>query len=655
MLHLGSWLQRLRRAFTRLRRPLIKPTPRPTVRPGFDILEDRTLPAGTGTGLLGQYFSDQTLSNLQLTRIDPAINFNWSTQAPAAGMATTNYSVRWSGQLEALYSEATMIYTKSDDGVRLWIDGKLVIDSWTDHPLKEDATKVNLLAGQKYSIQLEYHQNTGSAVAQLFWLSPSMNWSVIPTSQLYPAQPPTASLNAPNVTTTGGSAYDFTVTYRDDGTLNLASLDDNDVRVSGPNGFGQAARFIAVTATGSNTWTATYRITPPGGSWDNADNGTYSVALQPGQVSDTTKVLAPGGTLGSFAVNLVSDWFSQNLLDANLASQTRTLAADGVLSRNDMIALLRAVEPGGVSSAELSDLRTLVKNGSSLGMPVYVQNLAGKVVNGDPANARYQGQPLGNLYAGSSGTQLETLISKWFLGTDHPAVDASGLTYTAVAGTLFGNGPLYTDVKQGRVSNCYFVAAMAGVAHRLPQMVRDAFIDNGDGTYTVRFWNGTKADYVTVDRYLPTTSSGTLYYAGMGWSASNTANKLWAPLWEKAYAQLAESGWSRPTAVNAYTAIRSGWEGTAVQHLTGKSASWRSIEASSLSLNALVTTFQSGKMVFLDSNSATATGIVANHIYVMVGYNATTQVFSLYNPWGSQVQLSWSQVAANFGTFSYSM
>jgi hypothetical protein len=58
-------------------------------------------------------------------------------------------------------------------------------------------------------------------------------------------------------------------------------------------------------------------------------------------------------------------------------------------------------------------------------------------------------------------------------------------------------------------------------------------------------------------------------------------------------------------------------------------------------------------MVYLDSDPNPASGIVGNHIYVVLGYNSATQKFSLYNVWGSTTQLSWAQVAANFNTYSF--
>jgi hypothetical protein len=119
--------------------------------------------------------------------------------------------------------------------------------------------------------------------------------------------PPTASLNAPNVTT-AGTTYVFTVKYTDDRAVNVSTLDSADVRVAGLNNtFSQLATFDHVDPTGNGAErTATYRITPPGGSWSAANNGTYTVSLQAGQVADTAGNAAAASTLGTFVVDTVA-------------------------------------------------------------------------------------------------------------------------------------------------------------------------------------------------------------------------------------------------------------------------------------------------------------------------------------------------------------
>ena len=85
----------------------------------------------------------------------------------------------------------------------------------------------------------------------------------------------------------------------------------------------------------------------------------------------------------------------------------QSLDADGSISRNDMIQILRSVAADGtVSATDFSDLKKILSQAATLNMPGYVQALAGDVINGNAANATYQGQTMGNLAVGSSGTQL---------------------------------------------------------------------------------------------------------------------------------------------------------------------------------------------------------------------------------------------------------
>jgi hypothetical protein len=338
------------------------------------------------------------------------------------------------------------------------------------------------------------------------------------------------------------------------------------------------------------------------------------------------------------AVKPTSSWFSQNLKDATIRSLTQSLAADGELSRDDMIAIFRDTKTDNVVDAtELKDLRAIVSKAIDLGMPDYVRVLSNKVVNSDVANQTYKGAALGNLYAGSSATQIENLIGKWFLGNDRPiaqSYDGTTYTYRKASGSLFQNGISYDDVKQGSVGDCYFLVGLSETAFRSPDTLESMFIDNGDSTYTVRFYKNGVADYVTVDKYLPTDAAGHFTYANFGDSYKSASNELWVALAEKAYAQLNESGWigvgaGRP-AVNSYNAIDGGWDYDAIAHITGLNTSY-----ASLNFNAMVNAFEAGSFVGVTSNvSAVASNVVPNHVYAVIGYDSSTQKFTLFNPWG---------------------
>jgi hypothetical protein len=134
------------------------------------------------------------------------------------------------------------------------------------------------------------------------------NWDLAQTDWNFTGPnitPPTASLNAPLPIIGEDPNYDFTVTYSDDVAVNVSSLDSNDIRITGPNGFNQLATFVSSSSPDNGTpRTATYRFTAPGGSWDSADNGNYSIALEPNQVSDTAGNTAAARTLGQLSVSI---------------------------------------------------------------------------------------------------------------------------------------------------------------------------------------------------------------------------------------------------------------------------------------------------------------------------------------------------------------
>jgi PA14 domain len=98
---------------------------------------------------------------------------------------TTNYSVRWTGQIESPHSEMYTFYTRADDGVRLWINGHLLIDDWTTHPVKEDSAQIFLTGGHKYALKMEYFQGMAGAAAGLLWSSRRQAKQIIPSSQLF--------------------------------------------------------------------------------------------------------------------------------------------------------------------------------------------------------------------------------------------------------------------------------------------------------------------------------------------------------------------------------------------------------------------------------------------------------------------------------------
>lgn len=94
----------------------------------------------------------------------------------------TNASVRWTGKINIPADGKYNFQTYSDDGVRVWLDGALAIDNWTDHlPTRNSSGELNAKAGS-YDIKVEYYNHLGSATMQLQWLKPGSDWEVVPAS-----------------------------------------------------------------------------------------------------------------------------------------------------------------------------------------------------------------------------------------------------------------------------------------------------------------------------------------------------------------------------------------------------------------------------------------------------------------------------------------
>jgi hypothetical protein len=150
----------------------------------LERLEDR-LYLTAGNGLQGQYFDSPDLSTSVIVRIDSQVDFNWGTGSPAAAIPTDQFSVRWTGQLESRFTESHSFIVNSDDGLRLWVNGQLLIDAWEASSTVDAAADLDLIAGRKYDIQLEYRESIGVANVTLEWSSPSLAREIIPQSQLY--------------------------------------------------------------------------------------------------------------------------------------------------------------------------------------------------------------------------------------------------------------------------------------------------------------------------------------------------------------------------------------------------------------------------------------------------------------------------------------
>jgi len=145
------------------------------------ISSEYLLPAGTNKmehGLKGEYYDDMNLSGRPLlVRIDDQINFDWRSGSPDKGekIPDNEFSIRWRGKLIVPTTKIYTLAVGAKDGFRLFLDGNLLIDRWSQHPYKTDMVSIALEAGKEYDIQLEYFKYRGSGSVHLGWdyLGPS--------------------------------------------------------------------------------------------------------------------------------------------------------------------------------------------------------------------------------------------------------------------------------------------------------------------------------------------------------------------------------------------------------------------------------------------------------------------------------------------------
>jgi hypothetical protein len=326
-----------------------------------------------------------------------------------------------------------------------------------------------------------------------------------------------------------------------------------------------------------------------------------------------------------------------------------------------------SASPGGtLTQSQLADLQSIANNISSIGATPYLQFITDAFVNGNPANAYWtddqaKASPLGDLAVGSNSTQMTDLIGKWFLGTDLPSSLAStdgivpmSVSYALSNAALYGaNGPQMSDVNQGEFGDCFLMATLAEVAQQDPGAITSMITSDGDvanngaQTYGVRFYQNGTPVYVTVNSDL----------SQQGNSGANT----WATVVETAYAELQQQiqpqdlidGAERLVfGANSFANISNGGSpASAIETITGATQTetftatgngWSngsSNETSVALLSTLATDLSVGDDVILGSytNEEDSKGnqtLVSGHAFSVYGYDSSTQMLELRNPWG---------------------
>lgn len=223
---------------------------------------------GSGTGLKGDYYNGANFATFAFSRIDSMIMFQgWrfdKSYAPTGVhylIRGDAYSMRWTGKIEAQYSEPYKFRVEGSGGFRLWVNNVQLINSWTDRSDNKDtivSPEISLTAGQRYDIKLEHMNMDGARACQLFWECPTLGRSIhVPQSQLYSgdvsAPPPPPPVITPAPVANAGADIAITLPVSKallDGTASTpaASIKTYEwIKVSGPASVNIVAKNTAST------------------------------------------------------------------------------------------------------------------------------------------------------------------------------------------------------------------------------------------------------------------------------------------------------------------------------------------------------------------------------------------------------------------------
>ena len=130
---------------------------------------------GAENGLRGEYFSSTGLQGpVAAQRTDASVDFRWNNEPPASGVPAKNFSVRWTGELVPSATGEYRLGVNADNGVRLYLDDRAIIDDWNSSGERTLATPVRLEAGHAYKLRMEYFHTDWESAAQLVWEPPTM-------------------------------------------------------------------------------------------------------------------------------------------------------------------------------------------------------------------------------------------------------------------------------------------------------------------------------------------------------------------------------------------------------------------------------------------------------------------------------------------------
>ncbi|HVZ80914.1 MAG TPA: sugar-binding protein [bacterium] len=222
-----------------------------------------------GDGLKGVYYINTNLTNAAATVVDPIISYRWNGCPPQPGMSSTSFSVRWTGQVEPVYSEPYTFYADVNGGVSVIVNGVVLVNQWTDKapPIFRYMGAVTLTAGVKVPIEIDYFTNGANPTSDLI----QFGWQSASQGQAYVTRDFLFSGSSPVPFPTPVPPYACQASVSVDGSLDEWAWNT-------PFGWNQVGRTVLGNTYGS---TASFKVL-----WDPA-NLYLGVSVQDSQLTNT--------------------------------------------------------------------------------------------------------------------------------------------------------------------------------------------------------------------------------------------------------------------------------------------------------------------------------------------------------------------------------
>jgi uncharacterized protein YkwD len=212
--------------------------------------------------------------------------------------------------------------------------------------------------------------------------------------------PPSTTLSAAKLTRGGMTGYTFYVTYADATAVDVSDLASSHINVLGPNSYNKLATFVKVDVnTDGSPRKATFRIPAPGGYWNSPDNGTYTIKLLGGQISDTKGNLAPARTLGTFVAAVPS----------SLPTATATASPLSSAGGTTYTFTVKYSDNTGIRVSDINSNDILVKGPGGFSATATLLSVSSST-NGSPRTARYRINAPGGLWTAADNGNYEIWV-----------------------------------------------------------------------------------------------------------------------------------------------------------------------------------------------------------------------------------------------------